>query len=195
MKLSKLILIAISAALLSTPVLQVSAADSAKKAYFKIDAGVSLMSDVEVEGSYDKVKMDPGFRIGLIGGYDLCKWAALELETGFLYNSVKDESSVWFGTIPVLANAVFRYENTSKFVPYVGAGAGGAYTLIEGDEFSESDFVFAWQVKAGCAYNISDTMAIDVGYKFFMTGDLDVGGDKVKEPMSHFIGLGFTWKF
>jgi OmpA-OmpF porin, OOP family len=195
MKLSKLLLIAISAALLSTPVLQVSAADSGKKAYFKVDAGANIMQDPEVEGE-GKIKMDTGFRIGLMGGYNLNKWAAVELETGFIYNSVSADSSIWFGQVPVLANLVVRYENTSKFEPYIGGGAGGAYTMISSSDITKSDFVFAYQFKAGCAYNISDTMAIDLGYKFFSTSTQDYEDlGQVKDNFNHFIGLGFTWKF
>ncbi len=199
MKLTKIALTAIVAAAVVTPALQANAADSSKDTgvYMKMDAGVNIMQDAtRKSGAVSaKIPMDMGFRVGLIGGYDLAKWAAIELETGFLYNGVKDSGITWFGAVPVLANLVFRYENDSKFVPYIGAGAGGAWTMVEGNSMNESTFVFAYQAKAGVAYEISPSMSVDVGYKFFSTAEQKYTGLKVTDVYCHFIGLGFTYKF
>ena len=199
MKLTKIALTAIVAAAVVTPALQANAADSSKDTgvYMKMDAGVNIMQDATGKSGAGsaKIPMDMGFRVGLIGGYDLAKWAAIELETGFLYNGVKDSGSTWFGAVPVLANLVFRYENDSKFVPYIGAGAGGAWTMVEGNSMNESTFVFAYQAKAGVAYEISPSMSVDVGYKFFSTAEQKYTGFKVTDVYCHFIGLGFTYKF
>ena len=199
MKLTKIALTVIVAAAVVTPALQANAADSSKDTgvYMKMDAGVNIMQDAtgKIGAGSAKIPMDMGFRVGLIGGYDLAKWAAIELETGFLYNGVKDSGSTWFGAVPVLANLVFRYENDSKFVPYIGAGAGGAWTMVEGNSMNESTFVFAYQAKAGVAYEISPSMSVDVGYKFFSTAEQKYTGFKVTDVYCHFIGLGFTYKF
>ena len=199
MKLTKIALTAIVAAAVVTPALQANAADSSKDTgvYMKMDAGVNIMQDATGKSGAGsaKIPMDMGFRVGLIGGYDLAKWAAIELETGFLYNGFKDSGSTWFGAVPVLANLVFRYENDSKFVPYIGAGAGGAWTMVEGNSMNESTFVFAYQAKAGVAYEISPSMSVDVGYKFFSTAEQKYTGLKVTDVYCHFIGLGFTYKF
>jgi opacity protein-like surface antigen len=109
---------------------------------------------------------------------------------------------IWSYTVPVLANVVLRYEKESKFVPYIGGGAGGAFTKLDGvgrgdvNGFSSdnSDVVFAYQFKTGVAYNISEKASIDLGYKLFGTGEQTYGSTKVKDVMCHFIGLGFTWK-
>jgi hypothetical protein len=71
MKQSKLFLILVSAALLSAPVLRVSAADSANKVYLKFDAGANIMQDVTIEDPgrpSRKVKFDTGGRVDIIGG-------------------------------------------------------------------------------------------------------------------------------
>jgi opacity protein-like surface antigen len=54
----------------------------------------------------------------------------------------------------------------------------------------------SYQAKVGVAYNINDNMSVDVGYKFFGTGDLEYQNMlKVKDIYAHYIGLSFTWKF
>lgn len=198
MKLSKIALTVIVAAAVATPALRTSAAASGKDTgpYLTLDAGVNIMQDVTVEkkSGNSTAQMDPGFRVGLIGGYNLNEWAAVELETGFMYNGVKD-SDTWVGGIPVLGNVVVRYQNDSKFVPYLGAGAGGAYTMVQGGGSDQSDFVFAYQAKLGVAYKINDNMAVDVGYKFFGTAEQSYDNFKLKDVYAHFIGLSFTWKF
>ena len=198
MKLSKVALTLIVAAAVATPALRASAADSGTSAgpYLTLDGGVNIMQDVTVEsrGFSDKVKMDTGFRVGLIAGFNLNEWAALELESGFLYNSVKD-SDTWLGTVPVLGNVVFRLENASGFVPYIGAGAGGAYTMVRDGGADDSDFVFAYQGKIGVAYQISPCMALDVGYKFFGTAEQKYDNFKLTDIYNHYIGISLTWKF
>jgi opacity protein-like surface antigen len=200
MKLSKIALTVIVAAAVATPALRTIAADSAKDSgpYLTLDAGVNIMQDantVDSSGKTGKAKFDTGWRVGLMGGYNINKYVGVELETGFIDNGLKD-SDRWIGTIPVLGNVVFRYENASGFVPYIGVGAGGAYSMVQGGGGDDqSDFVFAYQAKAGVAYEITPCMAVDVGYKFFGTADEKFGGTKVKDIYAHFIGLSFTFKF
>jgi opacity protein-like surface antigen len=163
--------------------------------YMKADAGLNYIQDATISGQSGKAKFDPGFRIGIAGGYNLNSWSAIELETGFLRNGIKDSGNAWFGAVPVLANAVFRYENDSKFVPYAGIGVGGAYTMVEGSGDSHTDFVFAWQAMVGVRYELSKSAAFDLGYKMFSTADQTYNGTKVSDFYSHMIGLGFIWKF
>jgi opacity protein-like surface antigen len=217
MRLSKAALTLIVAAAVATPALRASAAANGRDTgpYITLDGGVNIMQDITVEGINGvKIKprlsngkfgsgvpsikqpMDTGFRVGVIGGYNLNKWVAVEIESGFMYNGLTGSDNGWYGSIPLLGNVVLRYENDSKFVPYIGAGAGGAYTMLEGSGTDETYFVFAYQAKVGVAYNINDNMSVDVGYKFFGTGDLEYKSAlKLKDIYAHYIGLSFTWKF
>ncbi len=204
-----------SAALLSLPAPQVGAANSANAAYLKIDGGANIMQDATVEGingttfspiglwdvpeaevkSFD-AELDTGFRLGLIAGYNLNEWVALEFESGFMYNGIKDSDDAWLGSVPLMANVVFRFENETKLVPYIGGGGGGALTMFNDSYDSDSDFVYAWQAKAGVAYNLNDNVSVELVYKLFATGDQEYfDAFKVKDVMAHFIGIGFSCKF
>jgi opacity protein-like surface antigen len=168
-------------------------------AYLTLDGGVSLMQDVKIESA--KLGMDTGYRVDLAGGYELNQWAAIELESGFIYNEFKDSNGdAWLGMVPILANAVFRYENQTKFVPFVGAGAGGAFSILQAPIDSDTDFVFAWQLMAGVDYKIGKNMCLGVKYKYFSTCDqsYDIGngaGIKLKDIATHSVGVAFTWHF
>ena len=196
MKLSRIALTLIVAAGVATPALRANAADAGP--YLTLDGGVNLMQDVTIAPAgmpSFKRQMDTGFRVGAIAGYNLNEWVGLELESGFMYNGFKGINDAWYGAVPILGNVVFRYENSSGFVPYIGAGAGGAYTMVEGNGTDKSDFVFAYQGKVGVAYNISANMAVDVGYKFFGTADQKYDNVKVKDVYAHYIGVSLTVKF
>ena len=196
MKLSRIALTLIVAAGVATPALRASAADAGP--YLTLDGGVNILQDLTVKqpgSASKKVEMDTGFRVGAIGGYNLNEWVGLELESGFMYNGFRGMNDAWYGAVPILGNVVFRYENSSGFVPYIGAGAGGAYTMVEGNGTDKSDFVFAYQGKVGVAYQISANMAVDVGYKFFGTADQKYDNTKVKDVYAHYIGLSLTLNF
>ena len=195
MKLSRIALTLIVAAGVATPALRLSAADAGP--YLTLDGGVNILQDVTVKQpghANQKAEMDTGFRVGAIGGYNLNEWAAVELESGFMYNGVK-HSDTWLGAVPILGNVVFRYENSSGFVPYIGVGAGGAYTMVQGGGNDQSDFVFAYQAKVGVAYKISDNMAVDLGYKFFGTAEQKYDNLKLTDIYAHYVGLSITLKF
>jgi opacity protein-like surface antigen len=201
MKLSKIALTLIVTAAVATPAMRASATD-AGKGYMTLDGGVNIMQDVTAEfvgyGS-GKVEMDTGFRVGLIGGYNLNDWVGLEIESGFMYNGVKNTDSTWLGTVPILGNIVLRYDHDNKVIPYIAAGAGGAFTMLEDSNNGETDFVFAWQLKAGVAFKLSDNVSLDLAYKFFSTAEQEYssGGDtlKFKDIYAHYVGLGLTWRF
>ena len=196
MKLSRIALTLIVAAGVATPALRLSAADAGP--YLTLDGGVNIMPDVTIApagAASFKRQMDTGFRVGAIGGYNLNEWVGLELESGFMYNGFRGINDTWYGAVPILGNVVFRYENSSGFVPYIGVGAGGAYTMVQGGGNDQSDFVFAYQAKVGVAYKISDNMAVDLGYKFFGTAEQKYDNFKLTDIYAHYVGLSITLKF
>jgi len=101
------------------------------------------------------------------------------------------------GAVPLLANVVFRYENSTKFVPYLGGGAGGAVSMVSATG-TDTDTVFAYQAKTGVAYQLTENVMLDLGYKFFSTAEQSyflTSPFKLKDVYNHFVGASLTWKF
>lgn len=197
------------AALALHPALSGRAADVGP--YFRLDGGASFVegTGLEIDGLPGHLSLDTGFRVDGIFGYRLNRWLGVEFEGGFQDNSVSSlslegqtahpGSDSHLYQIPLLANVVFRYENSTAFIPYVGAGAGGVLSRLKiyGDD--DQTAVFALQAKAGLIYKIMEDAWVDVGYKFLGTAEqgYNIGGSnlKTKEVYSHFLGASVVWNF
>lgn len=175
--------------------------------YFKFDAGANFVQDTDGSRKAPATptvlfesEFDPGFRVGLGAGYNLNRYLGLELESGFLYNEIKDTDS-WLGQVPFLANVVVRYQNASRFVPYIGGGAGAVIGILDLEELDDSDSqaLFAWQGLAGLNYKISDTTSVGLAYKYLGTesSNYDVAGFRwhFSEVHNHSVNLVFNWQF
>lgn len=181
--------------------------------YLDANAGVALADDVDlrrflVPTRGTELELDPGARLSVAGGYNFCPTFGVQLETGFIHNSVDgSDGDMSLGHVPLLADVVFRYDQPdSKWVPYAGAGAGGDLSIISldhvgGVDGSDSDLVFAWQLFAGLRYKLNDNMSIGGGYKFYSangaTWDVeDSSGDiRTGRAQVHSIGIDFNIKF
>ena len=186
----------------------VSAADpSDPNMYVKFDAGANFIQDTDGSRSAAPLptvlfnaEFDPGFRVGLGGGYNFHRYLGVEFESGFLYNEIKDTDS-WLGQVPLLANLVLRYPNTSPLVPFIGGGAGAVIGILDLDELDDSDSeaLFAWQGLAGLSYKVSDTTSVGLAYKYLGTesSTYHVAGFRwhLSEVHNHSVNLVFNWQF
>jgi opacity protein-like surface antigen len=152
--------------------------------YLTLGAGMNVMSK-----EYDA---DPGLRLSAALGYNFNKWTGLELETGLLYNTFKPgafTSSDYALQVPVLLNFVVRYENESKWVPYIGFGLGGDFQFDQED----SGFDVVYQPMFGVRREIKDRMSVGLGYKYLGF----VAGSALNDEQlgNHGIMIDFNWKF
>lgn len=96
-----------------------------------------------------------------------------------------------FGVIPMahdtqalMVNAAYdmAFFDLGRFVPYVMAGAGVAHTELTVGGLApltvENDG-FAWQVGAGVNYNITDSVAVGVGYRHLEAPELELFGFEI----------------
>lgn len=179
--------------------------------YFRLEAGPSIEQDIRLK-SIDgfatpdaKIKLDPGARFNLVGGYSFYDWFAVEAEAGMLYNSLNkltgpagesdiEDINLW--QVPFLINVVFTLPLRSPIKPYIGVGGGELWSMAEGpDVRSDDDFALAYQGQAGVNYFINEQMDIGLGYKFLAAQDHHIGDFKTKETYNHSLLLQFTFKY
>jgi opacity protein-like surface antigen len=86
----------------------------------------------------------------------------------------------------VLGNMYFDWKNDSAFTPYVGAGAGYGWTNVKGGTDHNG---FAYALQAGVAVDLTNNLALDVGYRF---RDVMISGH---DPMEHQVLAGMRFKF
>jgi len=194
--------------------------------YVKGDLGGELTQDIELKeffgpvASGSKVKLDPGLRAGVTGGYQVTDWFAGEAELGFMGNNIESITgatrvhNATFANIPLLFNVKLQYPNHSGFTPYAGAGVGFSETIFDVDQVtiggvsltgSDADAVFAYQAFAGVRYRLNDQMGLAVEYRYFVaespTWHADVTFNTASDSMrfgrsqTHAISLAFDFRF
>jgi len=182
---------------------QVGAADHLEPGpYASFGAGLNMVNELSLNSGGSR-ELDPGFRLSVAGGYRFTPIISAEIETGFLANDVKDAGDTALSQVPLLANVVFRWENSSPFVPFIGVGAGGVASFFTVDdvisEDDDSDVVFAWQVQLGVHYRINDNMSAGITYKYLGVDgpEFDLGGGIIQFDVmhNHAIMGSFNWSF
>ncbi|MHA1523808.1 MAG: outer membrane protein, partial [Alphaproteobacteria bacterium] len=99
------------------------------------------------------------------------------------------------------------------FTPYLGAGIGVAYNMMDDvllpqtgfETLGANNFSFAWALMAGTSYDLTDRLALDAGYRYIDYGaarSSTKGSDgssvpkiTVKQLAAHEIRLGLRYAF
>lgn len=186
--------------------------------YVGAEGGVVFLSEASftVAGiNTGDLKFDTGYGLGLVGGYDYGTWR-LEGEFAWRKNDNKEVTSGGETTplggdvssMALMVNGYYDFRMVSPtFVPYLGAGIGGARVSakvddpIDGPVIDDSDMVFAYQLVAGVGIPVNKQITIDLNYKYFATTDpefeiIGAGGIKGEaEYGSHNIFLGVRYSF
>lgn len=94
--------------------------------------------------------------------------------------------------------------------PYIGAGAGVAYTHVYdyvsggappfSTDTSKKQWNFAWAGMAGVAVAVSHNLLVDVGYRYLNIGDVKTASDAFgamtfKNVAAHEVRVGLRWSF
>lgn len=130
--------------------------------------------------------------------------------------SVDGTGSMWL----LMANAWYDFDTGTKWVPYIGGGlgmlnirfeVGGSLTVPPlppltsqptGHTFGgdDTDWVFAFQIGAGVGYRLSDSVVIQLGYRFLDSSTIEFqweNGTKVDDPhaYNHVLEVGIRYRF
>lgn len=189
-----------------------NAAD-ADKFYLNPEVGASFIQNVTLRGGGESATAEfyPGSREDIIIGYNVCPEAAVEFETGGIWNRFHKigGSTITGGDIdlyqlPLLANVVYHFKWNDRWTSTFGAGAGVTVDTIDfvpdhGSSTDDTDAAFSYQAQAGIKYALNSTMDLGFNYKFL--GSLDrewstpMGTLKTDNLFTHALLFTFTWKF
>jgi opacity protein-like surface antigen len=187
--------------------------------YYGLGAGGALLTDGDyttAAANTGDFEHDIGFLVSGAVGY---KFGMPRLEAEILYqcndydkqNATGSASADVSGEISSLAfmvNGYLDFANESSFTPFIIVGAGVANVEIDDLRSSagasladDDDTVFAYQVGAGVAIDISDNFILDFKYCYFGTSDQDFpdinngSGTIENEFASHNMTIGFRYSF
>jgi opacity protein-like surface antigen len=200
--------------------------DSRSRFYIGVDAGGVLTADPKVKnflgpvGQGAKVSLDPGVRVGFVGGFKLTDCFSIEGETGIMGSNIKSITGAHIDGDATLANVPFLVNlriamphGKCPITPYIGGGAGGSATMlafsdhidINGNRLhgSDANIVFAYQAFGGLRYAINDRMGVGLEYHYFATTGPTWKADGVGSPnsiefsgaQSHAITAAFDFRF
>lgn len=166
-----------------------SAAGQGSGFYIKGDVGGNIAQDIDLKEFFGPVapgstiKLDPGIRAGVAGGYQVTEWFAAEAELSVAENTIDSITGAThihdatFANVPLLFNAKFQYPNRSPLTPYLGAGVGFSEAIFDVDNItigntslsgSDVTTVFAYQAFAGLRYRLNERMGLSVEYHYFV---------------------------
>ncbi|MBB4004030.1 outer membrane protein [Aurantimonas endophytica] len=162
--------------------------------YLRGDVSYDFDSDLDLDGDGSaEIGLDDGFGFGAGFGYRFTDFfrgdltaryakADLDFDDAFSPFSVGGDSKSW----ELMANAYVDLGTFVGVTPYVGGGLGAVRTdfnvncslagfdcadFLDASESDTAEWRFAYALMAGVAYNLSENLALDVGYRF-----LDVDG-------------------
>lgn len=155
------------------------------------------MNNSDYGTSVDAIKYDTGYLVNGAIGLKMESYR-VEAEVGYhsndfdqaYYYGGNDKMSIW----SFMANAYYDFKmSDSDITPYIMGGLGVAnvqWSYIGGN--NDDDTAFAWQVGAGVGFKATDKITVDVGYRYFATGDVNIyGGDITISKHNVVAGLRF----
>lgn len=158
--------------------------------------GVALPADREIDGR--TVSTDLGFVSGRFGvGYAIFGFRP-ELSVGYRMANIKDQDDQSFTAIDLIAGVNYDVDTGSPITPHIGIGGGMSNVTVE-EGNTKTVWALAFQGSAGVGYELTDDLALSLGYR--LTGTLDAdfpekdGGGTLKTALGHNVELGIRYSF
>ncbi len=144
--------------------------------------------DGETTSGFDVVA---GYRI-----YDILRIEANYMNTRAEWDGFAINANTVFLNAIVNAriNSLYRFFYKQKIVPYVGVGAGMAFTDGDGVHV-DSDAVVSLAAMAGLGLELGEHFTIDVGYRYLYMFGPDVGVVSDLNPSAHQLRAGVRINF
>ena len=148
----------------------------------------------------DEVAPDADFSASGVVGSDIGPSSRAELELGYRMTSLNKlklsaadpgPTDRDVRTISLTGNIYYDFLDDQLLRPFVGVGFGGAnISADDGAVAKGNENVFAYQLAAGGSFATSETVSLDLQYRYFGTQDLDLSRFKREfDTHSLFFGL------
>lgn len=195
-----------------------SAAAGEEGWYGRVDGGYSIDASLELDAPTpitNEPALEDGAFVSVALGYGLSDHWRLEGELARRDTDVEPATGLdqggSFGVTTLMFNAYYDLAPGASLQPYVGAGLGVAFAEIDmANDAPLSPVVvddestgIAYQVMAGVALPITQTLRIDLGYRYL--GGVSVEGEGSAPPIisfpvdaemaDHEVTLGLRWDF
>jgi outer membrane protein OmpA-like peptidoglycan-associated protein len=180
--------------------------------YVSADGGVSWLQDTDVSfpgASYTAENNIGPVVLGAVGySFGAVK---VEGELGFRYNDVdklknqSNSSGDSTDAYSLMTNAIYDFNATGAWHPFVGLGVGAAYLDFDkvsrngAKVYSGNSWEFAYQGFAGVSYDLDENWSVKGQYRYFATTDGEVktaaGVKGDAEYADHSVMIGLTYRF
>jgi len=174
--------------------------------------GFNLLStpDLDIKsgnGNNREFETDRGFTIAGGFGYRLDDFL-IEYEGAFSYNSLDREtlsngqfnalSDSSVRSVRSLFNLIYEPSIDLPFRPFLGGGIGVSAVSLSDDVGSDTGFAFAYQAKAGLAFELADGLDLIGQYRFVGAAGLELEttlGNADFDNMNHSFEIGLRYAF
>jgi len=174
--------------------------------YISGNLGAVVVNDSDLDDGVDtgEFTFDTGF--GFVGalGSSIQNGGRIEAELGYRKNDFDEIKIDGFGkgdidgditSLSLMGNAYYDFSTEGSFTPYIGAGLGFANIEADIDNIdSEDDTVFAYQFILGGSFVSSETLSVDLQYRYFATDDPEFEGTEA-EYSTHNLMIGLRQSF
>lgn len=158
----------------------------AQEPYVALEIGPSFFADSELSsgGLSADLEFDPGFAVGGAIGARIADISRAELRLSYRRADTDEIGPVSVsgdvGILSAMANGYVDLPVNLPVQPYVGIGIGVGVLFADfranSVNVDDEDAEFAYNVMAGVAYELTESVVLDAGYRYFATTDADIQG-------------------
>ena len=174
--------------------------------YISGNLGAVILNDSDIDDGplSGEFTFDTG--VGFVGalGSSLQNDGRVEVELGYRKNDFDETKIDGLGkadidgditSLSLMGNAYYDISTEGSFSPYIGAGLGFANIEADLDDVGdEDDTVFAYQFILGGSFASSETLSVDLQYRYFATDDPEFDGLDA-EYSTHNVMIGLRRSF
>ena len=174
------------------PLLLVSTLLSAKNgAYLELGTEYIFSEEIELDNG-TKYKFETPSSYILNAGYEVNQWS-LEAEGVYTNTKFTDGKKEEIIKQTALANLYYNAYNETKYVSFIGGGAGVSKISIAEVEADGMPLVYHFTL--GMGYMFSDHLALNLKYRYLKTDSYIVSGIEYREATDNIISTALKFRF